>query len=372
MPLEKKLFYVACAAAVLVGCTPDDGSAELEKARAARAAGDLKGAEISYAASIGKCHTNFEAHLERALVNLELGEPAAAMKSATAACELDPASAEARLVAASAAYQGRDYATAARLYTAIADDVDLPASVRSQALSSRAVMELADNSFDLARLSLVRAMRLDRRNYAAWYHLGYLSRDTYRFSAAALEQFEMCSRLMPPGDPRAQKIVRDVIPALRDAVTHLAASRPGASSRNPAAAAKLIDEGLVLLKTNKKTQAKEKFVQAYKADPLSYPAAWNAARLLAETETSPAGVDRALAAFRAAIDAKPSSSSTYLTAARYALKNRQPRTAVKILSRAFAHDPESAPIVDLYVAALTQAGEAKTAALYKAYRKELP
>ena len=54
------------------------------------------------------------------------------------------------------------------------------------------------------------------------------------------------------------------------------------------------------------------------------------------------------------------------------MKNRQPRTAVKILSRAFAHDPESPQVVELYAAALIQAGEAKTASLYQAYRKELP
>ena len=371
MTTEKTIASALCIAALLAGCAPDDGSAELEKARAARAVGDLKSASRALDAAVARCPTNFEAHLERAVVNMDLGETAEAVRSADAACDLDPSSAEARRVAAAALYQSRDHSAAIRLYSSVADDKGLPATLRSQALSSRAVVELAEGSFDAARLSLVRAMRLDRRNAAAWYHLGHLSRDTYHFAAAALEQFETCSRLMPPGDPRTQRIIREVVPALREAVAQGAASRPGVSGRDPGAAAKLISEGEAALKKNQTAKARDKFVAAFKADPLSYPAAWNAARLVAATDRTPGGVDRALAAYRAAIDAKPSSQNTYLAAARYALQKRQPRSAVKILSRAFAHDPESPAVVDLYVSALRSAGEPKTAALYQAYRKEL-
>ena len=120
---------------------------------------------------------------------------------------LDPACAEAKMLDGQIAYLARDYARAKRNFDEVAATKSLPAELRSQALSARAVMEIAANMFDRARLTLWRAVRIDRRNAAAWYHLGHLSRDTYRFEDAALEQFEMAGRLMK--DPARAKAIAD-------------------------------------------------------------------------------------------------------------------------------------------------------------------
>ena len=370
---KKQIVPLACLAAILAGCgrAPDDGSADFEKGKAAYAARDLKNAVKHLSQSVKACSTNLEAHITLALANLALGDVAAADGAVKAARALAPDSAEALLADAETGWVARDFARAKACYSAVANAAQLSARLRSQAYSSRAVVELAENGFDVARISLWRAMRLDRRNAAAWYHLGILSRDTWKFDDAALQQFTMASRLLDPASDRARDVLRNVIPALRDSVSRAAATKPGVTARNPGAAAKLIAEGEALVAKKQTTKALKKFAAAYEADRFSYPAAWNYAKMLAATEKTAAGVDKTLAVYSAAMDAKPMSQATSLAAARYAYVNKRWATAVKILNRALAYDPESKQVVRLYVDSLIKAGDTKTAALYQAWLKEL-
>ena len=58
----------------------------------------------------------------------------------------------------------------------------------------------------------------------------------------------------------------------------------------------------------------------------------------------------------------------------YGLKGREWAswaTAVAILNRAIAHDPENAKTLDLFIAALQKAGKGKQSEAWKAYRQEL-
>ena len=138
----------------------------------------------------------------------------------------------------------------------------MPGAIRSQALAARAVMEIAANMFDRARLTLWRAVRLDRRNAAAWYHLGHLSRDTYRFEDAALEQFEMASRLMK--DPaRAKAIARDTIPALRETLSKYISEASAGLEREAYEAAKFYDS---------RTRTRNSAINAYERFLREYPA----------------------------------------------------------------------------------------------------
>ena len=98
---------------------------------------------------------------------------------------------------------------------------------------------------------------------------------------------------------------------------------------------------------------------AEEADPLVYEGA------LAD------GVDKALAAYRAAIDQRPGRQDYYLAAARLAYANKRWSTAVQIMDRAVAHDPEKRATLDLLIASLLKAGKAKQAEAWKAYRAEL-
>ena len=370
---KTKIIPLACLAAILAGCDdrPGDGLADLAKGRDALEARDLKAAVKHLSASVKECATNFEAYAALATAHLALGDVAAADVAAAAAAALKPDSAEAVLLDAEIGWMSKDFARAKKGYSSVANATQLPAELRSQAFSSRAVVELAENEFDRARLSLWRAMRLDRRNAAAWYHLGMLSRDTWKFDEAALQQFTVAAKFLDPKSDRARDILRNVIPALRDAVSRAAAARPGLSARDPGGAAKLISEGEELLKKKQQTKALKKFAAAYEADRLSFPAAWNYATLLAATEKTAAGIDKTLAVYAAALEAKPMSQKTSRAAASYAMNTKRWATAAKIINHALAHDPESKQLLDLYIQALQKTGDSKTAAMYQAWRKEL-
>jgi len=372
--MKKKAFLpLACLAALFAGCdgTPDDGSADFAKGKAAYDVRDLKTAVKHLTASIQVCATNLEAHLTLALTDLALGDVDGADKAVKAARAISPDSAEALLADAEVGWMAKDFARAKSGYSAVANAKQLSAAMRSQAYSSRAVVELAENEFDQARISLWRAMRLNPRNPAAWYHLGVLSRDTWKFDDAALQQFTVASKFLEPASARLRDVLRNVIPALRDAAARAGAARPGVTARNPGAAAKLIGEGEELLAKKQTTKALKKFAAAYDADKFSFPAAFNYAKLLAATEKTTAGIDKTLAVFAAALDAKPISQEAGLAAARYAMYNKRWATAAKTLNRSLAYYPESKQMLRLYIDALQKTGDTKTAALYQAWLKEL-
>jgi Tfp pilus assembly protein PilF len=236
-------------------------------------------------------------------------------------------------------------------------------------MAAQAVLELTANLFDRARISLWRAVRLDRRNASAWYHLGYLSRDTFRFEDASLEQFQMASRLMK--DPvRMKMVMQEIIPTIRETLRAKIAGKPGAATRDPGMAAKLVSEGEGLVKRDPK-KATAKFSEAYAKDPLSYAAAWNFAKSKSDSVKSDAEISRVLVAYQDAIDQRPNSQLTYRTAARFSLNKRRPIRAERFLSQALAHDPEDKKTLELYVQTLRRLGKSNEAKLYEAYMKEL-
>ena len=366
--MRKKTIAVL-ALVLLAGCEPDDGSLDFEKGEAAYAVRDLRAAATNFSLAAEKNATNFVARLRLALVNVDLGEIEAARTAVESAFAICPESAEAKFVDGQIAYLAKDYERAKKDFNAVAQAAQLPNGLRSQALSARAVVEIAANQFDRARLTLWRAIRLDRRNASAWYHLGHLSRDTYRFEDAALEQFEMAGRLMK--DPaRARMISRETIPALRESFRAKIATKPGAAKRDPGAAAKLVSEAEALAKKEPKKSA-AKYAEAYAKDPLSYAAAWNSARAFIASAKNDADVTKALGAFQDAIDQRPNSQETYLTAARAALSREKPMRAAKFLSQALAHDPENKTTLAMYVQTLRRLGKAEEAKLYDEFLKEL-
>ena len=360
---------VALALAVLAGCSPDDGAADFAKGESAYAVRDLQAAALCFKAAADKNPTNFAARVKLALVNVDLGEIDAARAAAESAVAIDPESAEARLLEGNIAYLAKDYVRAKDAFAGVSSAKQLPNELRSKALVSQAVLELTATMFDRARVSLWRAVRLDRRNAAAWYHLGYLSRDTYRFEDAALEQFQMASRLMT--DPvRVKTVMQDIIPAIRESLRAKVAGKPGAAGRDPGAAAKLVSEGEGLARKEPKKSA-AKFAEAYSKDPLSYAAAWNFAKTKSTSVKSDEDINRVIGAFQDAIDQRPNSQLTYRTAAKFALDRRRPMRAEKFLSQALAHDPEDKTTLALYVQTLRRLGKTSEAKLFEAYLKEL-
>ena len=100
--------FAALAIAVLAGCSPDYGVADYEKGEVAYAARDLQAAVLGFSAAAAKNPTNFMARIKLALVNVDLGEIAAAKAAVESAIAIDPTSAEARLLDGNIAYLAKD------------------------------------------------------------------------------------------------------------------------------------------------------------------------------------------------------------------------------------------------------------------------
>ena len=119
------------------------------------------------------------------------------------------------------------------------------------------------------------------------------------------------------------------------------------------------------------TAAMKKYEAAFAADPLSGPAALAFATLKSVNVRVDGDVDKALAAYRAAIDANPAAQATYVAAAQLAYKHKKWSTAVAVLERAVAHDSDNVQTLDLLIAALRKAGKGAQAEGWQAYRAEL-
>lgn len=376
---------LAALAAMAAGCgkapdgdvaADDSGGANFARGEAALANNDLATASVEFAAAAQKCETNFEARINLAIIGLRLGNVDGAAKAAAEARTLRPDSAEALLVDGQSAYLKQDYPRAIADFNVVAKTSALPAEMRSDALSSRAVVEIAMEDYDAARITLFTALRLNPKNPAAHYHLGYVYRDKYHFDAAALDRFTAAAGQMDAGDERTQKLRREVIPALLGKLQRETASRPGAKDRKPADAAKLVAEGNDLRAKKRITNAVKKYEAAMKADPFSSEAALKYADLLSQnlpkgaTERKKAA-EKILGAYRVAIDERPGNQTAYLKAAQLAYNCEMWSTAAMFMDRALAYSHENVKALDLLISSLRKAGKKKQAEMWNAYRQSL-
>jgi tetratricopeptide (TPR) repeat protein len=359
-------------AALLAGCGASDGVREYELARTAYGVRDLAKAEKLLMRSLSCRADNVDALVTLARVRLDLGQIPLAQETLAKAAALAGTDVDVRLLGAQLDYHAKNYDRAAAVFTALAADRALEPRLRSQAQAGLGVVEMTRNAYDRARIALLTAIRLNRRNPAAWYHLGYLYRDGFGYSDAALEQFEIYVRLEEKADRRAQDVQRTVIPELKEAIARSAAERPGASRRDSKAAADAIVQAEQAWKKGQYKTAKLRYQEAWAADPLSYPAALGLARAWEKTDASAAGKRQTFTYYRAACALRPGAISTYLTTGRLASELGSHAAAVEIFSRAMAADPANLDAVDGLIRALRRVNKTKAAAVYQAYRETLP
>ena len=360
------------AVLALSGCTPTDGAKELEQGRAAYELRDLKKAEKLFEKSVALSPENVDALVCLARVKLDLGEPVAAREWIGKAAVLAGGDVDVRLVQAHVACVLKDYAVAAKLFAGIADDAALSPEVRAQGWAGLGVVEMSRGNPDVARCAFLRAIRLDRRAAAAWYHLGLLYRDAFGYQEAALEQFEIFVRLEEAASPRVQKVQQKVIPAIKEAISRAAAERPGVSKRDSAACATEISRAAAALKKNDFRTARQRYQAAVAADPLSYPAALGLAKAWLKTDATKAGQVKALESYKHACALRPGAISTFLEAGTLAARIGMHAQAVEIYSRAVAADPASLDALDGLIRALRRVGgRTKDAQAYQKYRDSI-
>lgn len=358
----------AVLTAALIGCGPNDGSREFEQAKEAYAVRNLEKAAKLFEKSVSVSPADVDRLLYLARVKLDLGELAAAKDAVERASLNSDGDADVGMLAAQIAWHMKDYKAAANGFSLLANDKRLEPALCAQAWSALGVVEMTCENAHLARVAFLRALRLDRKNAAAWYHLGLLYRDSFGYLEAALEQFEIFVRLEVAADPRVQKVQRTVIPALKEAIAQTTAERPGASKRNAAACATAIAKAEAATKKGRTKDAVKAWQEAFSADALSYPAAIGLARAYGQSDAK-----KSFEAYRAACALRPSAVSTFVTTGALAAKLGFHSQAVEIYSRAVAASPASIDALDGLIRALRKVGgKANVAKAYQLYRESIP
>ena len=363
-----KAAFAAGLAAVLAGCDKPTGLPEFAAARAAYEVRDLKKAEKLLEKSLSYNATNVDVLVTYALVKVDLGEIPLAEDAIGKAAAIAGGDIDVRLLGARIAYHLNDYPRAYKGYRDIAADESLDASVRSKGFAGAGVVELAGNEIDLARISFLKAIRLDRKNAAAWYHLGLIYQGLGYYESA-LEQFNIFVRLEELAGRRVQDVQRKTIPIIQEAIARKASERPGASNRDSAAASKALADAEAAWNRGHYKTAKLRYQDALTADPLSYPAAVGLAKAWEKTDATPAGQKKVFEYYKIACSVKPSAVSTFLLTADLAIKQGHFATAVELYSRAMAADPANITAIDGLIRALRKVGgKNDIAAAYQAYR----
>jgi len=350
---------VAASVLILAGCGDKTGIGEFESGRDAYAEHNYAKAAKLLEKSVSYAPNNVDAQLLLAQAKLAIGDLAAARIAIAKAVELAGDDVDVRMLDAQVSWHVKDYGAAAKGFSALADDASLSTELRSQALAGLGVVEMTRNAYDLARIAFFRAIRLDRRNPAAWYHLGLLYRDGFGYPEAALEQFNIYVRLEPAASPRVQKVQEKLIPELKDLAASAMANRPGVAKRDSAAAAELIAKAEALEKkgTPKDLKlARTRYENALATDPLSYPAALGLARLWPRTDATRNGLQKSLECYKRACTLRPSAVSTFLATGELASRLGHSAVAVEAYSRALAANPASLEAIDGLIRALRKVG----------------
>lgn len=360
----------AALALAVAGCGPKDGVKEYEAGRAAYEARSCEKAERLFAKSLVYAPENVDALVMLASVQRDLGKMSEAAETVAKAEALSPGSVDVALLDAEIAFHLSDYARSAKLFRDVAEDVEATSEARSLGWTGLGIVEMTSEHRDLARIAFLRAIRLDRRNPSARYHLGLLYRgDSFGYLDAALEQFEIFVRLGEKADPRAQHTQRVIIPGIKEDIARRAASRKGAEKRDAAASATALAKAAAAMKKGNYKTARSEYEAAYRADVLSYPAALGLAKAWEKTDTTNTGRQRTLDWYKEACSLKPGAISTFLAAGELAAKMGQHATAAELYSRAVAANPSDISAIDGLIRALRRTGSGDIANAYQRYRE---
>ena len=360
--------------ALLAGCGPKDGLKDYAAGMQAYEVRDLKRAERCFAESLKEAPNAVNTLVMFARVELDLGEIAAAKEAIARAVALEAEASDVAMLAAEVAYQAKDYAAAVKGFeSVIAREKENPA-MQALAWTGIGIVEMTCDRRDFARLAFLRAIRLDRRNAAARYHLGLLYRgDAYGYLDAALEQLQIYVRLETEDARRVQDTLRTLIPALREDIARRAAECPGVERRNAEVSAAALLKAETAWKKGTFKTARVEYDKAYAADPLSYPAALGLAKAWEQTDATESGRIKALSYYQAACLLRPNAVSTFLTAGSLAMKLGRWASAAEFYSRAVAANPNDLTALDGLIRALRKVGgKEEVAAAYQQYRETIP
>lgn len=371
------------AAAILAGCGgPSDGQGEFASAAEAYAARNLEKAAELYSKSLAIAPDNVDALVMLSRVKIDLGEISAAAETLAKAAALAPEDIDIIELNAQCAWHLKDYEKARGEYLRLAKDGRLENTKRAQAYAGLGVIDIALGDPDAigakmwirdrARTEFLIALALDPKCASARYHLGLIYRDApYGYLDAALEQFQFFVRLSAEADPRMQNVQRVIIPELKDQIATALAERPGAQNRDSNAAAAALKRAEEAWKNGTYKTARLRYEDAWKADPLSYPAALGLSKAWEKIDTSAAGKQKSFEYCCEACKLRPSAVKLFISAGDKAMALKRYASAVELYSRAVAASPKDITAIDGLIRALGRTGNRDSAAIYQQYRDQV-
>lgn len=371
------------AALLAAGCAGDDPAREAALARAAFDAGDWNRAEVHFSKQLELAPGNADAAILLAQSRFNLGRLDDARKALSQISPQYTGDADARLLSANISFFEKEYDAARSLFLEIANDQSLDAKTRAEGFAGAGATDCflactakedPDGSLRArARTELLTAMRLDRRNPSAHYHLAILYRDSYRYIEAAKDEFGFFTQLAAQGaaGKRVQDVQHRSIPALKNEIAAKAAGRPGAANRNSVQSTAILAKADALAGKGNFAGAAKLYAQALETDCLSHPAATGLAKTAARAARNDGERKKALEAYITASSLDPYDTKTAIAGAELAGRLGRWATAAALYSRAVAATPASKAAVDGLAAALEKSGNRKTAEIYRKYRARL-
>lgn len=352
----RTLALAVVALSVLSGCGPKDGSREFAEGQAAYGVRSLEKAERLFAKSLRLKPGNVDACVMLARVQADLGKIAEAGETIAQAVALAPDAPDVALLDAEIAFYADDCDRALKRFAEVANDDSAGAEAQSLGWTGVGIVEMSLDHRDFSRIAFLRAIRLDRRNPSARYHLGLLYRgDSFGYLNAALEQFEIFVRLGEKADSRALHAQRVIIPGIKADIARLKTARFG-GHRDANESAKRLARAEAAWKKGNFKAAFDEYAMAAKEDPLNYPAALGLAKAWEKKDSSPAGRRKTLDCYKTACALNPSAISAFLHAGALAVQFGQYATAVEFYSRAVAASPTDVAALRGLVGALRKAG----------------
>lgn len=315
------------------GCGSNSGLSDLQQGRAAFTGKNYAAAIPCFNRAAKRITDSSDLYYTLGLSHLYLGELDPAQAAFNAALELKPRHGEAVACLGQIAYLQNDLPKAVACYEQALAAAASDAS-KARILTSLALAESGREHYDLARLHLLRAQKLDRRYAPALYNLASLYRDKFNLREEALDNFEMYLRVADKSERHYEKAMNNV-KRLRLNLERTQAEELEAVRRDPAAAAKLLQEGMRLQFAKQYAKAVKAYRDALAEDPLTF----NAALGLATVYKLQGQRTEAMEAFKRAAEISPSHQDSYFEAAELALQLRRYAEAAKILDRAIARSP---------------------------------
>ena len=368
----------AAAAAALVsgGCGRSDGTAEYEAGVKAFEGGNFNEARDKFSKSLEYGPENASAAIMLARTLVASGDLKAASAAAEKAMELAPGDADAVMTAAQTAFYARNYALARKLFGELASKPGYTPQIRSAALASLAVVDIAcisgrDMEYfrESARTGFLLARRSDPRNAAARYHLALLYRDSYGYAESALDQFELYARLDRKDAARVERTRTKTIPELRETI----AKNPqrSAERRDSLLSAKELRNAETARAKGDFKAARKAYERARRADALNFQAVMGLAETSYRASPTKAGATEAFRLCREAWGLRPTSKEALVKAGEYALKAGNAAGAVEAYSRALAAAPNDAATAAALANAFVKNGKRRAAEPVARYAREL-